>query len=615
MDIISIDAKDIYISNHYLDSPSSPDELRVGYDIRRRDGSVNTKKFYAALDYSLDLIKLREVYEKVYRNRRFSWSEGIHEYTQQVINVTFEYSVQEWNRARRGVYVKFGYDFRRLEFDRHLAWDGHEIVGVETDSAFPETELVASAFLPRCFYVQPIFDKSGNPTGQVMYKVKNNIRRVESLAALRQHLYRDGFWCDGRHYVRWKRSSGAARVGKCLFINETLYCQMHKWEMCGLTVPKGRNVDLASLEAYIALTLSSIIDTVEISADNILVVDDYESVFNDTVIATEMETRDGKSWLTTSEKTMEVCNNIWDGMSLIDTSLMGRYRRYGMLLLRNRFFKTCAFHTRISDWFADHGITDVSQLNGFTLAKRVEDIKLITTPSSIKYVKFGSLEQWMEQLEPMFGIVKHEKKTHYFGGRMVQTHYQLLNTLHMGYDDVREFLEPSMQYYEMLRTDPAVVRYHIKYPKNQSFAPMSLLSKNDIVYKLIGLNDNFCRTKLYASFLDDLTKSYIKNLRKGHVYVDGNYSTLLGNPVEMLQQAIGQFDGTSQMGAGNAHSTRFEYGKTILGSRSPHVCMGNIWLVNNAANEEIDRYFCLTPEIICVNAIGENLLQRLSGCD
>ena len=129
--------------------------------------------------------------------------------------------------------------------------------------------------------------------------------------------------------------------------------------MCGLTVHKGQNVDLASLEAYIALTLSSIIDTVEISPDNILVIDDFESVFNDTVIATEMKTENGKSWLETSEKTMEIRNSIWDGMSLIDTSLMGRYRKYGMLLLRNRFFKTCAFHTRISDWMADHGITDV----------------------------------------------------------------------------------------------------------------------------------------------------------------------------------------------------------------------------------------------------------------
>lgn len=64
---------------------------------------------------------------------------------------------------------------------------------------------------------------------------------------------------------------------------------MHKWEMCGIKLKEGDKVDLAALEAYIALTLSSIIDTIEIKPENILILDDYESTFTDTVIATEMK--------------------------------------------------------------------------------------------------------------------------------------------------------------------------------------------------------------------------------------------------------------------------------------------------------------------------------------
>ena len=59
------------------------------------------------------------------------------------------------------------------------------------------------------------------------------------------------------------------------------------------------------------------------------------------------------------------------------------------------------------------------------MAQRIEDIKLITTRSSIKFVKFGRLEDWLNTLESTFGVVKHEKPTHFFDGRMVQTHYQL----------------------------------------------------------------------------------------------------------------------------------------------------------------------------------------------
>mgnify|MGYP006990124797 CR=1 FL=1 len=57
-------------------------------------------------------------------------------------------------------------------------------------------------------------------------------------------------------------------------------------------------------------------------------------------------------------------------------------------------------------------ISEVSQLNGITLATKIEDIKLITTPSSIKFCKFGKKDKWffdwLEQVEKSkkpFGIV------------------------------------------------------------------------------------------------------------------------------------------------------------------------------------------------------------------
>ena len=111
------------------------------------------------------------------------------------------------------------------------------------------------------------------------------------------------------------------------------------------------------------------------------------------------------------------------------------------------------------------------------------------------------------------------------------------------------------------------------------------------------------------------SRAYYKNLKNGHVLVNGNYAALLGNPLEMLQQSIGTFEGQSQIGIGNIHCTRFAYGKTLLASRSPHVTIGNIWLPHNAVNKMIDRYFHLTDEIVCVNSIAENVLQRLSGAD
>ena len=410
-----------------------------------------------------------------------------------------------------------------------------------------------------------------------------------------------------------KRSTGSARVGKCLFINESLFKPLLNFSSGAIRLNPGDEIDLAAYEGYIALPSSSIIDTLPIKPENILLIDDYDSVFNEDVI----ETHDENNWLKTTEKNCTITNTIWDGQSLMDISLFGDYSEYGMVLLRNLMFKSCCFNCNIQQWFKDNNITDISQLNGKTRATKIEDVKLITTPNSIKYLKFSTWDEWLDNLYPNFGVVKHDKKTHFFEGRLVQTHYQLLNTLQMSKDEVNEFLSEALDFAQLLRNNPEVVRYYIKYPDIDELDPLSrpMNSKNDVVYNLMSINDNFTKTKYYKDFLIDLLRSYYKNLKNGHVYVNGNYSTLLGNPIEMLQQSIGKFDGKSQIGIGNIHSIRFDYNKTLLASRSPHVTIGNIWLPYNTENKLIDCYFNLTPEIICLNSIGENVLQRLSGAD
>ena len=588
--ILSLDAKDIYLANHLAGNPS-------GYEITRPDGSLRLRKFINTLDESLELRKLREVYEKVCRNNRFSfWKNGF-EYTTRVINVTFHYNVKQFNHVRPGVYVREGVDPRELVFTDHICMKDGMLLAVETGvpvSAPAEPALAEGFFTYDGVSYQP-----------------GRIPTLMTVSELRGELYENGFICNGIPYVRFKRSSGSARVGKCLFIEERLYRQMHRWECCGVKLKKGQPVDLAAWESYISLTTSSILGTLTIRPENILLIDDYESVFKERAMETTIE----GTWLSTKEADTEIRNSIFDGQSLMDKSLFGKYEEKGMLLLRNRFFKSCCFNANLSLWFQENGITEVAQLSGVTHARTLDEVKLITTPSSIKYLKFGTFDQWLDQLEPAFGIVKYEKPTHYFGGRMVSTHYQLLNTLHLSEDDMKRFLTPSLDYLHRLKRDPAVVRYYVKYPVDAVLPEGPLHSKNEIIFRLLGLNERFAETKSYHEFKGELTKAFVKNLKKGHVLVNGNYSTLLGNPLEMLLASIGRFDGASRLGTGHVHSTRFPYQQTILCSRSPHITISNVWLPENVADEAIDRYLNLTPEILCMNSIGESVLDRNSGSD
>ena len=605
--IPSIDAKDIYLASHYIEN--DPD----GYNLKLQDGHYNLRKFINSLDFSLDLIELLNIYYKKYRRNDFGFTIKKHKYTTKVINITFKYSVKEWNQMNKNTFVKFGYNYHDLIFQDCIAknQDG-EIVGIILNEDVHRPIEVPKPFKAKEVKIK---DKKDKNTFWIhlQYVKQGEPRTIKTNSQLRKELYKTGFICNGTKYCRMKRSTGSARVGKCLFIDEVLFKPILKFSSGTIKPKYGQEIDLAAYESYIALPSSSIIDTLPISPENILVIDDYDSIFRENVV----ETHDENGWLTTSEKNCEIVNSIWDGQSLMDISLFGDYSDYGMVLLRNLMFKSCCFNCNIQQWFKDNNITDVSQLNGRTRAKRIEDVKLITTPNSIKYLKFDTLDNWLDNLYPNFGVVKHDKKTHFFGGRLVQTHYQLLNTLQMSKDEVSEFLQDSLDFAQMLRDRPEVVRYYIKYPDIEEMKPLKqpMLSKNDVVYNLMCINDNFTETKYYQQFLQDLLRSYYKNLKNGHIYVNGNYSTLLGNPIEMLQHSIGKFEGVSQLGVGNIHSTRFEYNQTLLGSRSPHVTIGNVWLPYNTSSETIDKYLNLTNEIVCINSINENVLQKLSGWD
>ena len=191
------------------------------------------------------------------------------------------------------------------------------------------------------------------------YKPENG--KPVKIKDLRAHFYENGFYLDGVHYVRYKRSAGSSREGKCLFIDERLYKAMDKWSGCGLKV----QTDLASWESYKALSLSSIKGTINIPLDGILFVPDYKSIFTEEVVSVEL--KDGK--LVSEQKQTEIINDIWDGESLLDESVFENgYADKHMLLLRNKFFKSCAFRTRLQKWIKDKNITIAG---GATAAARI----------------------------------------------------------------------------------------------------------------------------------------------------------------------------------------------------------------------------------------------------
>ncbi len=201
--------------------------------------------------------------------------------------------------------VAVGYKLPEVKSDGYF-----RLFKVLLDASLDSTEL-EKAYKRICRKKFSFSDKFGNAYTLAVINVKfNYIYKQQdvspvNLKSLREYFYTNGFCINGVHFVRYKRSAGSSREGKCLFINERLQRAMNKWSECGLKPQK----DLASWESYKALSLSSIKGTVEIPLDGILFVPDYKSVFQEEVVSVEI--KDGK--ISDKTKQTQITNDIWDG--------------------------------------------------------------------------------------------------------------------------------------------------------------------------------------------------------------------------------------------------------------------------------------------------------------
>ena len=616
--ILSLEAKDIYYAQQCDGGYSLPPKEEKGRYFFQ---------FKNILDWSLDSEELQKRYAE--RERRFSFKDdGGTAYTLSVINVKFSLACNQYNKYsidRKTVYIKDG----RAKEECDFSSTNH---GVDEDSG----ELLAIRL--NVEEEEPLSDEILSPyfayddKAKCYVRTKKTIKHTVDLQQLRKDLYENGFRCEGKEYVRYKRSSGSSREGNCLFIEKDFAPYMKKWSACGLSYDK-KNHDKASWEAYRALSLSSSVGMFTLPIKNILFVEEYEHSFQEMAMFVG-----GENGLESRCDEVKIENKIWDGESLLDESVFlgienQTISEKSMLLLRNRFFKTCAFRTKLQKWFKDNQATiETVKKYGVTLADRIEDIMMVTTTSSLKYLTFldeslseENIQKWADKAGNTFSIVKYDKKTHFFNGDLVQSSYQLLNTLPLTDDDAKSIVDENERYLRCIQKDEPALMYHLleafkgeTWDVGDDGEKEEVETKIEIFLRVLSLNNDFAKTRIFKDFKQSLMRAFRENLKGGHFLFKGTNATLFGNGAELLQATIGLFDREnprSVLQKGEISCTKFAHGQELLGARSPHVTMGNLLRAKNTLHYDLAQYFVLSDEIVCVNAIGENIQERLNGCD
>lgn len=472
--------------------------------------------------------------------------------------------------------------------------------------------------------------------GKYRLEIVEELKTDKKIDELMDEVY-PGFVLDGEKYIQFMRSPGKARTGAILFIKERLLKDFLSWARMGIDYERiSGQVDIAGLKAAESLILSEIKDIAVIKSNQILLVSDVKvscKISKGKASITEMS-QDGMAVTHDNENEFTIYNDIFDGQSL----LTPEYYHDGksMILLRNRFFKSAAFCFDIQRWFRENGVTDIKQLNGFTLADSVEDIKLITTPNSLKFMKQkrfisfrepvedmerAAFEYWLHEIEKddcIFGIVKSE----YASGFIKGYNYQVDNSMPLSKDEVRKLLSYEFERIQKAKDDNDYFvngfierREHKKANREKE----KIYKFDDSVCELYKINPDIQYTKFFRDYKNNMLGTDYKDLLKQGKYKleNSDYCVVCSNPFEMMQHACGvrQENWVHIHEGREAYCKYFPHNKYLIATRSPHIYFGNVICLHNTYHEWFDRYMRLSDNIVVINSIESDIMHRANGMD
>ena len=280
------------------------------------------------------------------------------------------------------------------------------------------------------------------------------------------------------------------------------------------------------------------------------------------------------------------------------------------------------------------GITDVKQLNGYTLAKEVTDIKLITTPNSLKfmkqkpYIKFEKAENdldyatylyWLHHIQDdgcMFGVVKNEYSSEF----VKEYNYQVDNSLQLNRDDMRELLAYEFERIEKAKNnnDFFVNEFIKKRNRAKCDGKFKKYRFANCVCELYKLNPDIQYTDFFSTYKNNMLGDYKKLLKWGKYKLeDSDYCVVCSNPFELIQHAcnVKQDDWVRIHNGREAYCKYYPEEQELIATRSPHIYSGNVVCLKNKSHKWFQKYMRLSDNIVVINSIGSDIMDRCNSMD
>ena len=446
------------------------------------------------------------------------------------------------------------------------------------------------------------------------------------------------------NYKMLYRNPSKAKQGSCMFIREELYDKAYDWLTMGLgpLLPED-NAKIVEISAYAPLSTSAIdtmnnhIGLFHIDVKDVLILEDQDSFFR--TIADVVKTDDYEVILKSGKKKtkkkciverkeVDVKNTLWDGMALLESSVMPDWCN-GMALLRNHFFKACGFRTNIQKFFHDycssHGIDydtyEIDDMFGNKILAK--NIKMIVSDNGIKWKKFIDLmggtpkkayKYWCKRVRAdgcVWGIVKTDHPSKF--DNVQRLSYQMINTLPCSAEDIEKIAQTSIDYVNQLKTDNDLFEKFLRRNATE-------VNHYEMLADLYDWNHDFSSSKMWKNDKSNIISKYVRKLKRGKITVEGDNITVCGNPYALLLYTVGESwedDPTlrPEDGVVQVYAPRFKDGEYLCGIRNPHNSANNLGYFKNVIHPLMEKYFEFSNNIMAVNCIHTDVQARMNGED
>jgi len=410
------------------------------------------------------------------------------------------------------------------------------------------------------------------------------------------------------------------------------YNTIKKSKVSNKIVTTFKPFDLCAKLAYEALTGSAIEDTIVINPNNILLVDDITDFYKWDINLIQ-KNKDTSLLESVFVKDYICSSSLFDGESLIDTSIMGTNEdgtQHSFILLRSHYTKTASFNTNIQLFLQDHCPKDIEYDDWIITNKfcsiYAKDVRMIMCPTSLKILKYCDyfemtekemFDYWkskVEEDENIWGCCKHDKKSKCCDNEneiIQKSSYQMVGCLNFSETDVKELAQYELQYITKLKNND--IEY-LKYLTKTS----NKINANSMLVALAEHNPNIIHTEFFSDYRSKDIYKYIKQCKRGKLRNLGDYATLFGNGIEFLYHAIGQYDKAtfvSPLVGNEVYTTLHDVDREYVAFRNPTTSPSNALVVTNKYVADIDKYFNLKNQVVCLNSVNNPCLETLSSAD